>query len=116
MAGPGTSLTLDMEYTPTRTPINLRDSSTLYMTPPPDTPRKSLDGVTVLLTRALEDAQELRPLLEEHGAKVLAMPAIKRVPPRDWGPADQALRSLSGFDWLAFTSRHAVRAVAARLE
>jgi uroporphyrinogen-III synthase len=71
--------------------------------------------VSVLLTRSLEDARELRPLLEEQGAEVLAMPAIKRVPPLDWGPADRALRSLSRFNWLAFTSRQAVQSVANRL-
>jgi uroporphyrinogen-III synthase len=85
------------------------------MTLPPATPPSSLRGIRVLLTRSLEDAQQLRPLLEEEGAEVVALPAIQRLPPLDWTPADDALRSLHRFDWLAFTSRHAVRGVSDRL-
>jgi uroporphyrinogen III methyltransferase / synthase len=85
------------------------------MTLPPATPPRSLRGVGVLLTRALEDAQQLRPLLEKEGAIVSALPAIQRVPPPDWGPVDDALRTLHRYDWLAFTSRHAVHGVSSRL-
>jgi uroporphyrinogen III methyltransferase/synthase len=68
-----------------------------------------------LITRAADDAVPLRRRLETLGAQVLELPAIEIVPPEDSTPLDIALRALETFDWIAFTSRRAVRAVFDRL-
>jgi uroporphyrinogen III methyltransferase/synthase len=78
----------------------------------PDAP---LRGVRVLSTRAQRDGGILRSRLEEMGAEVLELPALEIAPPEDFAPLDAALRRLPGYDWVAFTSRNAVRAVFDRL-
>src|SRR5947209_9027052 len=70
-----------------------------------------LAGVRILITRAADDAAPLRRRLEEMGAVVRELPTIELAPPDDCGPLDEALRALDQFDWIAFTSRRAIRAV-----
>jgi uroporphyrinogen III methyltransferase/synthase len=74
-----------------------------------------LTGARILITRAADDAAPLRRRLETLGAQVLELPTIEFAPPEDSGTLDAALRALESFDWLAFTSRRAVRAVFSRL-
>lgn len=74
-----------------------------------------LTGMTILVTRAADDAGSLRTSLEALGAMVLTLPALRIAPPDDFEPLDAALRRLADFDWIAFPSRHAVDAVVNRL-
>jgi uroporphyrinogen III methyltransferase / synthase len=54
-------------------------------------------------------------LLEAEGAEVLECPAIRIVPPQDYGPLDAALRGLGRYAWVVFTSRNGVAAAVQRL-
>ena len=49
--------------------------------------------------------------LSARGADVPGIPAIAFAPPEDPGPLDHALGEIERFDWIVFTSRHAVEAV-----
>jgi len=69
----------------------------------------ALNGRRVVVTRAAEQAQELRRALESLGAEVLLLPTVAFAPPEDWREVDEALRKLSGFDAILFLSRNAVR-------
>jgi uroporphyrinogen-III synthase len=81
------------------------------------TPRLSpLEGRTVLVTRARDQAGELAERLEAGGATAIVAPAIELVrAPR--GALDRAVADLAagGFDWIVFTSRAGVDAVLERL-
>ena len=66
--------------------------------------RRPLFGRTVVITRAREQASELRTRLVALGANVLEMPAIRLV------PIDFALPDLSTFGWIVFTSANGVEA------
>ncbi|HXE57527.1 MAG TPA: uroporphyrinogen-III synthase, partial [Gemmatimonadales bacterium] len=74
-----------------------------------------LAGCRVVVTRAPEQARPLVARLEELGAVPLPCPAIRIEPPDDPAPLDEALRRIDRYDWVAFTSANAVRAVGARL-
>ncbi|HET7291958.1 MAG TPA: uroporphyrinogen-III synthase [Vicinamibacteria bacterium] len=74
----------------------------------------SLRGRRFLLTRRREQAGGLVALLRKSGAEVIEAPAIAIAPPEDPGPLDGAVARLGEFDWIAFTSTNAVRAVAER--
>lgn len=50
------------------------------------------------------------------GGEPIACPAIALVPPSDTEPLDRALRSLRDFDWVFFTSPHAVQFFFRRFE
>jgi uroporphyrinogen-III synthase len=74
-----------------------------------------LAGARVLLTRTRDDSQSLRAVLEPLGAEVWSQPTIAIEPPLNPIPIDAAVRDIATFDWIAFSSRHAVRAVFDRL-
>jgi uroporphyrinogen III methyltransferase/synthase len=65
---------------------------------------RPLFGRTIVVTRAREQASELRTRLEELGAAVLEVPAI------DITPLDFALPDLANYAWLVFTSANGVDA------
>lgn len=67
-----------------------------------------LRGKQVLVTRAAGQAEEFACLLKAYGARVLEYPTIKIVPPECHAELDAALRGLTTFDWVVFTSRNAV--------
>lgn len=69
---------------------------------------KPLFGKTVVVTRARAQASELTKKLEEQGARVLEVPAIKIVPPTDYAPLQQAIAELDSYKWLVFTSANGV--------
>lgn len=88
------------------------------MTPPETRP---LAGRRVILTHthggeetggATSRAAEL---LVGLGASVVERAAIEIAPPADAGPLERALEDVERYDWIVFTSRNAVDAVAARL-
>lgn len=74
----------------------------------------SLAGRRVVVTRPRDDGR-LRRLLEAEGAVVLEFPAIRIVPPSNYGPLDEALRNLPAYDWVVFTSRNGVAATVDRM-
>jgi uroporphyrinogen III methyltransferase / synthase len=69
--------------------------------------RRPLFGRTIVVTRAREQASQLRSALEIAGATVIEAPAI-RIEPLDQGALRSALGQLAMYKWLVVTSRNAV--------
>ncbi len=67
------------------------------------------------MTRSRTQARALRELLEVDGAEVIEVPAIRIVPPDDYGPVDAAIDRLDEYHWVVFTSQNAVGAFVDRL-
>ncbi len=74
-----------------------------------------LAGKRVLITRPREQTDDVVRQLEALGAVPVLLPAIRLVPPADWGPFDAAVARLSDYDWVVFTSANGVRFVSERL-
>ena len=68
---------------------------------------KPLFGKRIVVTRAREQASELKRMLEDAGANVLQFPTIEIVPPQSWDSLDAVIDG--NFDWLVFTSINGVR-------
>lgn len=77
---------------------------------------RALFGRTVLVTRSREQSAELVAHLERAGAEARILPLLDISAPDDLGPLDAALRTLSEWDWLLFTSANGVRFFSARLQ
>lgn len=77
---------------------------------------KPLFGRRVLVTRSGDQASELSRRLSEAGAQALELPAIEIRPPRSWAALDRAIARIEDYDWLIFTSVHAVEAFSSRLK
>lgn len=77
---------------------------------------RPLEGRTVVVTRAREQAADLADGLAALGAEVLAFPTIRIAEPESWGPADDAAGRLGDYDWVLFTSANAVEAFLGRLD
>jgi uroporphyrinogen-III synthase len=75
---------------------------------------KPLEGKRIVLTRAVEQARDLKARLESMGATVLLFPAVSFSEPSDTRELDRAIRSLARFDWILFTSANAARFFAGR--
>lgn len=73
-----------------------------------------LAGKTILVTRAQQQAGKLSDALRELGASVIELPVIEIVPPDSYEPLDAALRQLSSYNWLIFTSANTVQVFAER--
>ncbi|HIQ19783.1 MAG TPA: uroporphyrinogen-III C-methyltransferase [Planctomycetes bacterium] len=69
---------------------------------------RPLAGVRVLVTGSVATAHKLRDRLVQLGAEVMIDPAIRILPPADWGPLDHALDRLDQYDWLVFSSANGV--------
>lgn len=74
-----------------------------------------LEGWTVLVTRQPEQSGALCDALVHEGATVVEVPLIETAPPEDPRPLADAVARLAEYDWIAFTSANAVRAVASAL-
>lgn len=74
---------------------------------------RPLFGKRVVVTRAREQASELKRLLEESGAQVLQFPTIEIAPPQSYDSLDRAIAE--HYDWLIFTSTNGVAAYFDRL-
>jgi uroporphyrinogen III methyltransferase/synthase len=79
--------------------VQLHDTINWFETRP-------LFGKRVVVTRAREQASELKRLLEDSGAQVLQFPTIEIAPPESFDALDRAV--LSRYDWLIFTSTNGV--------
>ncbi len=75
-----------------------------------------LFGVSIVVTRASEQAASLSARLRELGASVIELPTIETRAPDDWGPLDRAIAGLNSYDWLIFTSSNGVRYFTERLD
>jgi uroporphyrinogen III methyltransferase / synthase len=88
----------------------------------PRTPATSLSGLSILVTRAASQAEEITNLLIERGATVIHRPMITFIEPADWRDLDTAIDTLAknepshGFNWLVFTSGNAADFFLKRLE
>jgi len=76
---------------------------------------RPLEGKRVVITRAVEQTEELAEALKTAGAQPMAFPVIRIAPPENYEALDGALKS-GGFDWILFTSRNAVKATRQRAE
>jgi len=76
---------------------------------------RPLFGKRVLVTRPRESPADLVELLEAMGADAIEAPMIRILPPDDYGPLDAACARIAEFDWVVFSSAHAVDAFFQRL-
>jgi uroporphyrinogen III methyltransferase/synthase len=79
---------------------------------------RPLFGMRVLVPRTRAQAGETAALLRSYGADPLEVPTIGVEPPRSPAPMERAIKGLvSGrYQWVAFTSTNAVKAVREHLE
>src|SRR6266849_7098447 len=77
--------------------------------------RLPLNGLRVLVGRAHHQASALSSGLRDLGAEVLDIPFIEIRKPRSYSLLDNALKSLSDYDWLILTSVNGVEALWERL-
>jgi uroporphyrinogen III methyltransferase/synthase len=69
---------------------------------------KPLFGKRIVVTRAREQASDLKRLFEDSGANVLQFPTIEIAPPDAWTSLDAVLGG--AYEWLIFTSANGVKA------
>ena len=74
---------------------------------------RPLFGKRIVVTRARQQASELRRLLEDSGAAVIEFPTIEIAPPQSFAALDRAIDE--SWDWLVFTSTSGVSAFFDRL-
>lgn len=67
-----------------------------------------LQGKTVVVTRAREQADGFVAKLQKLGAVVIEFPVIQFVAPQSFAPLDELIGRLAQFDWLIFTSANGV--------
>ncbi len=72
-------------------------------------------GKRIVITRAAAHAAVAGRALAERGGVPIYLPTIEIAPAADPDPLDDALRNAHTFDWIAFTSANAVRAVGEQL-
>lgn len=77
--------------------VNLRDKLKWFE-------KKALFGKTILTTRSRVQSEGFSALLEEQGAGVVELPAIRFAYPDDLRAIDKAINNLKNFDWMIFTS------------
>ena len=76
---------------------------------------RPLFGRRVVVTRARDQASELKRLLEEAGAQVVQFPTIEIVPPPSYHSLDRVIDSVGEYQWIIFTSTNGVEAFFDRL-
>jgi uroporphyrinogen III methyltransferase/synthase len=79
---------------------------------------RPLFGMRVLVPRTRAQAGETAQLLRSYGADPLEVPTIGVEPPRSPAPMERAIKGLVAgrYQWVAFTSTNAVKAVREHLE
>ena len=76
----------------------------------------ALTDKKIIITRALEQTSEAREIFRKNGAEVFDLPSLVIGPPDDWGPLDGALKEITTFDWIIFSSANGVRNVDDRMK
>jgi uroporphyrinogen III methyltransferase/synthase len=74
---------------------------------------RPLFGQRIVVTRARDQASELKRLLEDSGAQVLQFPTIEIAPPLSYDSLDRVIDGK--YDWLVFTSTNGVASFFDRL-
>jgi uroporphyrinogen III methyltransferase / synthase len=69
---------------------------------------RSLEGRSVIVTRARAQASVLAATLRDAGAEVLELPLIRIEPPASWESLDAILEDPGRYDWVVFTSTNGV--------
>ncbi len=82
--------------------VNLRKELNWFETRP-------LFGKRIVVTRSRAQASDLITKLELLGAEVLEFPTIKITPPDSWEDLDRAVRDMSSFDWVVFSSANSAQ-------
>src|SRR5262245_61270720 len=72
---------------------------------------RTLDGKRVVLTRPTSRAGDFEDSVRALGGVPVVAPAIAIASPESWTAADAALQRVVSYDWIAFTSVNAVRAL-----
>ena len=70
--------------------------------------KKPLFGRRILVPRAQQQAAETAELIRSLGAEPVLFPVIEVVVPADLEPLQRAVRELSQYDWVVFTSANGV--------
>jgi len=70
---------------------------------------RPLFGKRILITRPEEQAGDVVHLLAGLGAQCELFSTIQIVPPESWEGLDRAIRELSGYEWIVFTSVNGVK-------
>ena len=70
---------------------------------------RPLFGKKIVITRPEDQAEEFIRKLSERGAKCLLFPTITILPPTTWRELDKAIKILSRYDWIIFTSVNGVK-------
>lgn len=68
-----------------------------------------LSGKKILITRPSEEKNRLSLILEEYGARCSELAAIEIKPLASYGELDAAIKNISDFNWLIFSSQNAVK-------
>lgn len=76
---------------------------------------KALHGMSVVVTRSIEQRAGLAGALAEAGAEVIELPVISISGPADPLALDDAARHLERYEWVVFTSANGVAALLGRL-
>ena len=74
-----------------------------------------LFGKRVLVTRARSQASKLSELLAQNGAEPVEMPTIQIEPLADYAKLDKAVKDVSKYQWVIFTSANGVEPFFSRL-
>lgn len=69
---------------------------------------RPLSGKTIVVTRTREQASVLSEKLSELGARVIEFPTIE-IKKKDMGELSDAIRRISDYHWIIFTSQNAVK-------
>ncbi|MGC8490501.1 MAG: uroporphyrinogen-III C-methyltransferase [Syntrophobacteraceae bacterium] len=77
---------------------------------------RPLFGRKIVVTRAREQASDFKAALAGLGAECIEFPTIAVAPPPSWAPLDEAIGSLSGYDWIIFTSVNGVKSFLGRMQ
>jgi len=70
---------------------------------------RPLFGKVILVTRPQEQAHDFTRRLTDLGARCILLPTITIEPPKSWKDLDEAIRNISVYDWILFTSVNGVR-------
>lgn len=74
-----------------------------------------LQNKTIVITRAIDQAEESSLLFSQYGAKVILFPAVKIIPPDSWKEFDDVVMNVKPPDYIIFTSSNAVKKFYERL-
>ena len=77
--------------------------------------KKPLFGKRIVVTRARAQSSDLLSMISEAGAECIEYPAIRIEPMDDFTELDKAIKNLSTYDWLVFTSVNGVETFFTRL-